>query len=276
MDVDLDRIHDVVYERAAFTVFGVSEVLQVARVRNRIKSVGCDSFDEYLVRLGGDGGEELQALVNLLTVNETYFFREYDQLAYFAEDALPALTEASEASGERAVRVLCGACASGEEAYTLAIILLEILEGQPPWRIEVVAVDINTGMLERARAGLYSARALRDMPHSYKARYFRQVDGSYQVVPALKEIIRFEHVNLVASEQMRRLRGFDVAFSRNVLIYLDPNQRERLIHELYHCLRPGGALFIGASESIGQFSNVFELVKLGRQFVYQKPKGRAA
>lgn len=273
MDVDLDRIHDMVFERAAFTVFGVSELLQVSRIRNRIRSVGCDSFDDYLERLRGDHDGEIQALVNLLTVNETYFFREYEQLAYFAEDVLPALTEAREARGERTLRVLCGACASGEEAYTLAVILLEILEEQPPWRVEVVAADINTSMLERARAGCYSARALRDMPHRYRARYFRQLEMGYQVLPALKQLVRFEHVNLVASAQMRRLRGFDVAFCRNLLIYLDPNQRERLVHELYHCLKPNGMLFIGSSESIGQFSKVFQLVKLGRNFVYQKPKG---
>lgn len=273
MDVDLERIHDLVFERAAFTVFGVSEVLQVARVRNHIKGVGCASFDDYLERLRHDD-DELQALVNLLTVNETYFFRDYDQLAYFAEDVLGGIMEAKEAAGERMVRVLCAACASGEEAYTLAIILRELLEGEPPWKVEVVAIDINTAMLARARAGLYSARSLRDMPLSYKVRYFREVDGGYQVVPALREIIRFEHANLVVSAQMLRERDFDVAFCRNVLIYLDPNQRERAVHELYHGLRPGGVLFIGASESIGQVSNVFDLVKMGQHYVHQKPKGR--
>ena len=274
MEIDLERIYDVVYERATFTVFGVSETLQIARIRNRIKSVGCTDFAEYLERLRRDDGVEIQALVNLLTVNETYFFRDYDQLAYFAEEVVPARADAVSALSERKLRLLCGACASGEEAYTLAIILLEMLDGQPPWTVEITAVDINTAMLDRARIGRYSQRTLRDMPLIYRERYFSRIDGDFQVSPTLQRIVGFEHVNLVSSAQMQRLCEFDIVFCRNLLIYLDYNQRERLIHELYHRLRPGGVLFIGATESIGQFSNVFKLVKLGSRFVYQKPEER--
>lgn len=274
MEVDLELLRDIVYEKASFTVSGVSDVLQLARVRGRIKALGYGRFEEYVSCLRADNNGELQQLVNLLTVNETYFFRDYDQLVYFAEEVLPFVTAAKAARSEHKLRVLCGACSSGEEAYTVAIVLLEMLADEGSWTVEIDAVDIDTDVLARARKGRYRGRTVRDVPHAYKTKYFKVVDDSYEVTNELRRVIRFSHVNMVSGEQMRAFRGFDIVFCRNLLIYLDTNQRERLVHELYHGLRPGGVLFIAPSETIGQFSTVFALEKIGSRYVYRKPGER--
>lgn len=270
MDVDLDMLRDLLYDEARFTLSGVSDVLQLARIRRRIGQLGLESFEAYVDRLKVNGSGEVQQLVNLLTVNETFFFREYEQLAHFAEDVLPEVASAITARGERTFRLLCGACSSGEEAYTLAIILSEMLDGEPPWTIRVDALDIDTAILERARAGRYAGRSVRDIPTAYRARHFKLSDGVFEVAEPIRRLTRFHHVNMVDGREMAPFRDFDVAFCRNLLIYLDSNQRERLIHELYFSLRPGGLLFIAPSESIGQFSTTFQLTKMGGRFVYQK------
>ena len=271
MEVDLELLRDIVYEKASFTVSGVSDVLQIARVSGRIKALGFPRFGDYVSCLRADGNGEVQQLINLLTVNETYFFRDYDQLVFFAEEVLPFLTAAKTERSQPNLRLLCGACSSGEEAYTLAIILLEMLADEGSWTIEIDALDIDTDALARAQSGRYRGRTVRDVPHAYKKKYFKVVDDSYEVTDELRQIIRFSHVNMVSKEQMVAFRGFDVVFCRNLLIYLDANQRERLVHELYHSLRPGGVLFIAQPETIGQFSTVFTLEKIGSRYVYRKP-----
>lgn len=270
MDFRMEYVHDYLFERANFTLHGVSEILQEARIRQRIARLGMGDFDEYWRHLHQNGHNEVQELINILTVTETYFFRDYEQLANFAEEVLPERAAKKEAAGDRRLRVMCGACSSGEEAYTLSIILLEMLRGEPDWDVQIDALDINTAMLDRARVGCYSARAVRDLPLIYKARYFDPVGDKYCVKAEGRAPVRFYRANLADSNQMRLRQGYDFLFCRNLLLYLDENQRERLIHNLYHCLDPGGVLFLGPTESIGRLSKVFRLVKIGRQYVYQK------
>ncbi|MBU2550528.1 MAG: protein-glutamate O-methyltransferase CheR [Proteobacteria bacterium] len=270
MDINLENIHDFLFDRANFTLFGLSEVLQETRVRQRMAQLGMTGFGDYWKYLHANGNDELQELINALTVTETYFFRDYDQLANFAEEVLPDRAARKEAAGNRRVRVMCGACASGEEAYTLAIILLEMMGDEPNWDIRIDALDINTAMLDRAGIGCYSSRSIRDLPLRYKIKYFDVVGDKYCVKAEGRAPVRFYRANLTDAAQMRSHRGFDFIFCRNLLLYLDENQRERLIHILYHSLEPGGCLFLGPTESIGRVSKVFRLVKIGRQYVYQK------
>lgn len=270
MDVNLEFIHDYLYARANFTLFGVSEVLQEARVRRRIERLGLPGFDEYWKFLQTNGHDEPQELINALTVTETYFFRDYDQLANFAEEVLPDRALKKERAGDRRLKVLCGACSSGEEAYTLAIILLEMMGEEPGWDLRIEALDINTAMLERARVGCYTPRSVRDLPLRYKAKYFTVTGDEYCVTTQARSFVHFHRVNLADAVRMRNFRGYDFVFCRNLLLYLDENQRERLIHILYHALEPGGVLFLGPTESIGGISQAFRLAKIGDRYVYRK------
>lgn len=270
MDVDLDVLHDLLFEMAEFTVTGLSDVLQAARVRSRIKHLGFSSFEEYLGHFKARETGEVQQLINALTVGETYFFRDYDQLQHFAEELLPVISSRKDAAGQRTMRLLCAGCSSGEEAYTLSIILREMLEGTPPWRTYIDAVDINTSQLERAERGRYSPRTLRYVPLAYKSRYFDLVDDQFVVADTIRDGVNFAHVNLLDSVQMERYENYDFVFCRNVLIYLDRNQKEILVHRLHRCLLSGGILFVAATESLGQISSAFRYRKFGNGFVYQK------
>jgi chemotaxis protein methyltransferase CheR len=270
MDVDLEILHDLLFEITGFTVNGLSEVLQAARVRSRIRNMGLSSFEEYLKYCKIHRAEEAQQLVNALTVGETYFFRDYDQLRHFAEEVLPVTVSNKNAMEPKNMRLLCAGCSSGEEAYTLSIILREMLEESPSWRICIDAVDINTQQIEKAKRGKYSPRTLRYVPLVYKSRYFDLTDDYFIVSAAIRKGVTFKSINLLNADQMHGYRNYDFIFCRNVLIYLDHNQKEILVHRLYRCLRSGGVLFVAGTESLGRISCSFRYRRIGSGFVYQK------
>ncbi len=205
--------------------------------------------------------------MNQLTVNETYFFREYDQLKCFAEEALPELA-AGVRNGER-LRVWSAGCSTGEEAYTLAIILFEML-GDDGLDFEVHATDINSEVLAKARLGVYEQRSVRDVPLVYLEKYFTGAGGRYAVVPRLKEKVRFYQVNLKDRSQMVRMRGFHAIFCRNVLIYFDDLGRREVALSFYESLLPGGFIFLGHSESMSRILPVFRVRKFKNAIIYQK------
>ncbi|MGB9791881.1 MAG: CheR family methyltransferase [Thermacetogeniaceae bacterium] len=238
------------------------------RVLDRMRATNMASFRDYFRYLRGDlSGRELQQLLNQLTVNETYFFREYDQLKCFAEEALPEVV-AGMGPGDR-VRVWSAGCSTGEEAYTLAIILFEMLgEGGPDF--EVHATDINSEVLTRARLGVYDGRAVREVPEVYLDRYFTRSGGKYVVVPRLKEKVRFYQVNLKDRGQMARMRGFHAIFCRNVLIYFDDVGRREVALHFYESLLPNGFIFLGHSESMSRILPVFRVRKFKSAIIYQK------
>jgi chemotaxis protein methyltransferase CheR len=162
-------------------------------------------------------------------------------------------------------------CATGEEPYTLAIILKEMTENQPE-RItaQVYATDINTAVLEAARRGCYGARAVREVPPQYLSRYFVREGDSWCVVEPLKEMVHFQHLNLLDRTQMRRMRGFDAIFCRNVLIYFDDAARREVALHFYDALVPGGFIFLGHAESMSRITPVFKLRRFANAIIYQK------
>lgn len=239
------------------------------RVFERMRLVGRGEFREYFHFLRSDSSEsEFQALVNLLTVNETYFFREYDQLKCFAEEVLPELLFGARAEA-RKIRIWSAGCSTGEEAYTLAIILQEMLDSES-CEFEVHATDINTDALQKARRGVYEERAVREMPLPYLEKYLTWRGGSYHVFPDLKKKVRFYQLNLRDRARMREMQGFDAIFCRNVLIYFDERSRREVALLFYESLRPGGFIFLGHSESMSRISPIFRIRKFKNAIIYQK------
>lgn len=243
------------------------------RINKRIEILKVESVSEYIriLRFGDPEGSEFQNLVNLLTVNETYFFRDFPQLQAFAEQSLDEVIKRKIAAGERKLKIWSAPCSSGEEPYTLAIILHAMLENINAWDVEIIASDIDQNILSKARSGIYDERRLREVPPEYLTLFFdRQMDNQYKVKSEIRQMVKFEHVNLSESNDIRNKVGFDFIFCRNLLIYFDDISRKKLVDQFYIALNPGGYIFLGASESISRISTAFRVKRKGGYFVYYK------
>ena len=242
------------------------------RVQKRMAVLGFATPEEYIFHVcyRDSDGTEMQELANLITTNETYMFREYEQLESFANSCLPEVILAKQARGERKLRIWCAGCSSGEEAYTLSMIVQEIFADSVHWNCEIVATDIDENMLKHACAGSYGVRSVRFVPDPYKSKYLIRQGELYSVRPRLRSIVRFQHLNLHDRMAMRGMRDFDFIFCRNVLIYFDDISRKTVVDNFYNSLNRGGYIFLGHSESIGRISSYFKLRRMDGHLVYTK------
>lgn len=241
------------------------------RVGRRIEQLGLKDVDEYLFQLGycDVNGDEMQALANLVTTNETYMFREFEQLAGFADVCLPELIALREKSTERRIRIWCAGCSSGEEAYTLAIIVREVFPDSKNWDIKITATDIDENVLKLARGAVYGDRSVKGVPTAY-GKHLVQTSAGFRIHPDTASLVRLEKLNLSDPQKMKAMRGYDFIFCRNVLIYFDDESRRNVVNHFYDALNPKGYLFLGHSESVGRISTAFRLKKAGRHLLYTK------
>jgi chemotaxis protein methyltransferase CheR len=242
------------------------------RVEKRMEVLGYEDPRDYVFQLcyADPEAKEMQALANLITTNETYMFREYEQLEALANCCLPEVLSAKQARGEQKLRIWSAGCSSGEEAYTLAIILQEIFPQSQFWDCEIVASDIDENMLAQARRGRYWWRSVREVPGEYLDKYFTKEGDSYLVRPNTAKLVRFQHLNLHDRSAMRAMRNFDFILCRNVLIYFDDLSRKTAVDHFYNSLNRGGYIFLGHSESIGRISSAFKLKRIEGHLVYAK------
>lgn len=242
------------------------------RLEKRIDALELQSTREYLryLKFRDPDGDEFQELMNLLTVNETYFFREFPTLEAFAEFCLFETAERKKEKGDKTIRIWSAGCSTGEEPYTLAIILKEILEDSDGWKLEIIASDIDLEVLEKARNGVYDDRSVKDVPEEYYQKYFEYKNGMHCVRPVLKNIVKFEHINLMDRLEMRKKRDIDFVFCRNVLIYFDEISRKQVVDHFYISLNQGGYIYLGHSESVGRITTAFKLKRYGKNVVYYK------
>jgi chemotaxis protein methyltransferase CheR len=240
------------------------------RIEKRIEALEMESYNEYFMALKfSQDSTEFDKLINDLTVNETYFFRDFPQLRNFAEEVLP-IFEASKGRSKK-IKIWCAACSTGEEAYTLAIILNEMLENPEKWEIRIIATDINTEVLRRAKIGLYESRAIKDVPPEYLEKYFTMRHDKYLINLNVRNSITFKKLNLMDEYDMNTINGCDFVFCRNCLIYFDDESRKSVVAGFYQALNPGGYLFLGHSESVGRISSVFKVQRIGDSIIHSRP-----
>jgi chemotaxis protein methyltransferase CheR len=241
------------------------------RVERRITHLHLKDADEYLFQLGycDSSGDEMQALANLVTTNETYMFREFEQLAGFADVCLPELIASRQQSKEKRIRIWCAGCSSGEEAYTLAIIVREVFPDSNNWDIKITATDIDENMLKLARNATYGERSVKGVPDAYRKHLLPTVTG-YRVDPDAASLVSVQKLNLNDRQQMKAMRGYDFVFCRNVLIYFDDASRRNVVNGFYDALNPKGYIFLGHSESVGRITSAFRLKKAEGHLLYQK------
>jgi len=241
------------------------------RLETRAEQLEMDSLDEYYIMLKfSEDPFEFDKLINDLTVNETYFFRDFPQLRNFAEDVLPVFVR--EKGDRRKIKIWSAACSTGEEPYTLSIILQEMLEKPEEWEIQILASDINTEVLQSARIGLYDGRSVKDVPPEYLEKYFTRRHDKYLVNLDVKKPVSFRRINLMDEKEMSNINGCDFIFCRNCLIYFDDESRRSVLSCFYESLNPGGFIFLGHSESVGRISSAYRVQRIGDAIVYSRHK----
>jgi chemotaxis protein methyltransferase CheR len=237
------------------------------RIADRMAAAEIADFRVYLAH--ASYGAEAERLVNAFTVNETYFYREDHQLAALSKAILPAIV-ARKQPGDL-VRIWSMPCSSGEEAYSIAIWLLEHWRLVDAYNIEIVGSDIDTAMLEAARAGLFNARALARLPDDVREAYFEpEKRHKRKIIDDLRESVHFTACNLVDPVSVAAQGKFDVILCRNLLIYFDDVSREKAAENMHAALHPGGFLALGHSESMARISDKFTLVRLDDAIVYRR------
>ena len=269
---DLNRLRDFIFKETGIFYESKKDSFIVARVRQRMVETGCDTFQKYFHKLlfeSRDG--ELLSFIEELTVNETYFFRDFPQLQGFAEEVLPSYLKRKRINRDHTLKVWSAACLTGEEPYTLSIIIQEMIEDFELWDVRIDATDIDRRVLRQARLGLYGERAMKDTPIPYRAKYFQKTADGWKVLPGATKYVSFEQLNLVDRSAMRRKRGYDFIFCRNVLIYFNDSSRKRVVSALYDALLPGGYIFLGHAESVGRITAAFILERMGDFLCYRKP-----
>jgi chemotaxis protein methyltransferase CheR len=241
------------------------------RLQERIRATESDSFRDYFVLLRFEtDGKELQSLVNLMTVNETYFFREEYQFKCMVNSLLPDLVK-RRGKGDP-LRVWSVPCATGEEPYSIAIYLLEYWPDIDRYDIEIMASDIDTKALAAAATGEYQYRAVAQLPAYIQSKYFIAMEGNrYIVKKDIRDSVTFNQANVADYLAMRHFRDMDLIFCRNLLIYFDDTSRRLAAEALYDALRPGGYICLGHSESMSRITPLFEVRRFPDAIVYQKP-----
>jgi chemotaxis protein methyltransferase CheR len=244
------------------------------RVERRMRELSVSSFAAYHLELrqGAAGGGELGRLIDEITTNETYFFRERRQLLALIDEILPEAMLQRRERGGGPVTVWSAGCASGEEPYTIVIMAMEA-GLDPAANLRVYAADISRRMLQRARQGTYREGAFRETEAGLRARYFAEKDGQWRISDDVKKHVDFLHLNLLDRGKVALLGALDVILCRNVLIYFDAERKRQVISTFEEKLRPGGHLLLGHSESLLNLSTSLELRHLRQDMVYRKPLG---
>jgi chemotaxis protein methyltransferase CheR len=241
------------------------------RLQNRLRERRLTSFLDYyyLLLYGPEREDELARVVDVLTTNETYFFREMNQLNTLTEEIVPEIVQRRGAS--RRLRIWSAGCSTGEEPYTLAILLLEH-PALANWEKEIFASDISQRVLHAARRGVYTGASFRSTDAAYRERYFEAVDASSsRVAERVRRLVTFGQLNLLAPEQWSILGQFDVILCRNVMIYFNVEGKKQMVEHFHRKLDDGGFLLLGHSESLMNLSTSFTLRHFRHDMVYQKP-----
>ncbi len=271
-NLDLEKIRDLIYRKTGMRFPEQKDYFIKSRIDQRLQDLGVSDYDKYVKSLlREEDKREFQHFLEKITINETYFFRDFPQLQGFAENVVPEYLDQKRKNNDYKLKIWSAACSTGEEAYTLSIIFNEILEDFKKWEIEIVATDIDRMVLNHAQTGIYSARSLKDTPVIYTKKYFSKEDKGFRISKTKTIPVDFFQLNLSDRLAMRKMRGFDFVFCRNVLIYFDEDSRKQVVNQLYDALLPQGYLFLGHSESVGRITAIFKLKNIGGFLCYQKP-----
>ena len=270
-DAEFRLFTDFLRRRCGLHFSDETRFLVEKRLARRIHEADFGSFASYFYQLrnGPNAEAEFSEIVDILTTNETYFFRERSQLSALVEEIIPEMLS-RQLKSRRPISIWSAGCSSGEEPFSVAIMGLEA--GLVPGHdFRVYASDISRAVLSRARRGIYREASFREADESTRQRYFAQKDGLARISDSIKRHVDFVHMNLLDLSKVALLGEMDVILCRNVIIYFDLETKKRVLKTFRDKLRPGGYLLLGHSESLNNVTTDFELKHLSRDLVYRRP-----
>ena len=241
------------------------------RLNRRLKIHHMNDFREYyrFLRYSEKRNDELREIMDILTVNETYFFREQEQLAAFSKKILPELKERNK--DKKKINIWSAGCSTGEEPYTIAMLIIED-GGFNGWEINILGTDISERVLKAAREGVYKKNSFRTTNLYFINTYFqKQLNEDQKISDKVKRLVTFSRLNLFDILKIKLIGEIDVIFCRNVLIYFNRDAKKNVIQNLHETLVEGGYLLLGHAESLINISTAFRLQHLENDIVYQKP-----
>lgn len=258
---DFTRLSDFIYEQCGIKMPPSKKTMLEARMQKRLRLLGMSSFADYVAWIlsPGESDDELIHFIDIVTTNKTDFFREAGHFEYLVQSTLPELIKSEGAGVKRRLTVWSAGCSTGEEPYTLAMVLSEFGERYPGFNFnfQILATDISTRVLEKARSGIYEMEKVEPIPLALKKKYLlRSKDSSkglVRIAPELRNLVRFRRVNFM-DEDFGLRENMDVIFCRNVIIYFDKPTQERLINKFCKYLITGGYLFVGHSETLNNLN----------------------
>jgi chemotaxis protein methyltransferase CheR len=270
-EADFEKFREYFYRKTGIQFDTGKRYFVDKRLIERIEATDSSNFRDYFVKLRFEAsGQEMQALVNCMTVNETYFFRENYQFDCMVNSMLDELASTRK-PGSR-IRIWSVPSSTGEEPYSIAIYLLERWPRIDQYDVEIMSSDIDTTVLDAAQRGIYSPRSVANLPKPYLAKYFNALpDGDFKLSRDVVDAVEFSRINLNDPAETRRFRDIDLIFCRNLLIYFDDISRRVAAEAMYDALRPGGFICLGHSESMSRISSLFDVRRFPDAMVYQKP-----
>jgi chemotaxis protein methyltransferase CheR len=267
---EFSKLAEFIHSEFGIELKKEKELLLMGRLHKLLIELGFNTFTDYYDYLISDKtGEASSVLIDKVSTNHTYFMREPEHFDFFKNKVLPYLKQKKEKENNRDIRLWCAASSTGEEPYTLAMIMTEFFGPESQyWDKKLLATDISNRVLDCARRGIYSKERINALPPVWKLRYFTQYDQNHvQVANEIQKEVIFRRFNLMTPTFVFK-KKFDVIFCRNVMIYFDQATKDRLVEKMYNYTEPGGYLFIGHAESLNLRTTKYKFIMPA---VYQKP-----
>jgi len=262
-DREFEQIRNLVYKSFGINLTDQKRALVVGRLNKVLREKGFNTFSEYYNYVTTDQtGKSLSTLVDRISTNHTFFWRESDHFEHFIEISLPEWLDRQRARGQKQLRIWIAGCSSGEESYLLAMLIREILGTEyASWEIGILATDISVTSLEKAAAGIYTSENVMHLPAVYRNKYMQKLpDGRWQVKDTIRKMVVHRRLNLMRTDFPFK-RKFHFVFCRNVMIYFDRPTRDGLIARFYQHMDSESFLYIGHSETLGRTNELFSYVK---------------
>lgn len=262
-----------IYESTGIYFQDNKKYLLESRLQKRISFLGFPNFEVYLdyVKFNPSGSGETKYLFEAITINETFFFRNQPQLDALVTTILPEIISSKEKLGKNKIRIWSAASSTGEEAYSIAMMINDLIRPKyPNMEYEIIGTDISNAVVDVARRGSYKEYSIRNTPGYYLKKYFKNNGTSFDLDPKIKNMAQFKLLNLYDDLSMRTMINFDVIFCANVLIYFDQSSKIKVINHLYNSLFKGGYLYIGYSETLHGISKSFKLISFPKTIGYKK------
>ena len=265
------KLKDMIYEISGIFFSDQKKYLLETRLSKRLSLLNLSNFEDYYnyLKYSPLKNAEIKELLNSVTTNETSFFRDMPQLEVFV-DVLKQIVQSSGNKAIKNIRIWSAACSTGEEPYTVGILIKENFFSSGI-KFEIVGTDISEKVIESAKNGIYNGYTLRNASQTILGKYFEKIgDDEYKIKDEIKNMTVFGNVNLIDGGEVKKFRSFDIVLCRNVIIYFDAESRKKTIENIYESLKAGGYLFLGHSESLHSISSLLKLVGLGKTPLYKK------